>query len=52
MFITINMNNISIMLLVIMDKLLLSFPNLIHCLVALAAASVISFPVEGASMKL
>lgn len=40
------------MLLDIMDELLFSFPNLIHPLVALAIASVISFPVEGASMKI
>jgi len=46
------MNNISNRLLAIMDELLFSFPNLIHPLVALATASVISFPVGGAPMKL
>lgn len=34
-----------------MDDLLFSFPNLIHPLVALPTASVISFPLEG-GMKL
>lgn len=46
------MNNIINTLLIIMNELLFSFPNLFHTLVAFASASVISFPVDGASVKL